>query len=190
VVVVATTMGTQKLNALEGCMNAIVGLGVESEELVVDVEKNVESKKLAAQEGVVHDKKDNPVDKVVMVATTMGKQKVNALEGCMNVVVRLGGMGSIISMVSISPEGFLPYILLPVVVIVMVVIVAVILVVVIVAIDGVVIVVMIIRVEVVVTIIGVVVVVGVSFIIKSDGKIRLPSSGSQSGDSTSLSKAS
>nr|GEV26454.1 hypothetical protein [Tanacetum cinerariifolium] len=76
-------------------------------------------------------------------------------------------MGSIISMVSISPEGFLPSILLLVVVIVTVVIVAVILVVVIVEIDGVVIVVMIIGVEVVVMIIGVVVVVdGVSFIIK------------------------
>nr|GEY37197.1 hypothetical protein [Tanacetum cinerariifolium] len=75
------------------------------------------------------------------------------------------GMGSIISMVSISPEGFMPSILLMVVVIVTVVIVAVILVVV--AINGVVIVVMIIGLEVVVTIIGVVVVVGgVSFIIK------------------------
>nr|GEY22742.1 hypothetical protein [Tanacetum cinerariifolium] len=67
-------------------------------------------------------------------------------------------MGSIISMVSISPEGFMPSILLLVVVIVTVVIVAVILVVFVVAIHGVVIVVMIIRVEVVVTIIGVVVV--------------------------------
>nr|GEU29992.1 reverse transcriptase domain-containing protein [Tanacetum cinerariifolium] len=81
------------------------------------------------------------------------------------------GMGSIKSMVSISPEGFMPSILLLVVVIVTVVIVtvvigAVIMVVVVVAIDGVVIVVMIIEVEVVVTIIGVVVVVGVSFIIK------------------------
>nr|GEU48875.1 hypothetical protein [Tanacetum cinerariifolium] len=76
-------------------------------------------------------------------------------------------MGSIISTVSISPEGFLPSILLLVVVIVTVVIVAVILVVVVVvAIDGVVIFVMIIGVEVVVMIIGVVVVVGVSFIIK------------------------
>nr|GEY90469.1 hypothetical protein [Tanacetum cinerariifolium] len=75
-------------------------------------------------------------------------------------------MGSIISMVSISPEGFLPSILLPVVVIVTVVIIAVILVVVVVAMDGVVIVVMIIGVEVVVMIIRVVVVVGVSFIIK------------------------
>nr|GEV37566.1 retrovirus-related Pol polyprotein from transposon TNT 1-94 [Tanacetum cinerariifolium] len=68
------------------------------------------------------------------------------------------GMGSIISMVFISPEGFMPFILLLVVVIVTVVIVAVILVVVVVAIDGVVIVVMIIGVEVVVTIIRVVVV--------------------------------
>nr|GEY73626.1 hypothetical protein [Tanacetum cinerariifolium] len=76
------------------------------------------------------------------------------------------GIGSIISMVSISPEGFMPSILLLVVVIVMVVIVAVIMVVVVVVIDGVVIVVMIIGVEVVVMIIGVVVVVGVSFIIK------------------------
>nr|GFA44904.1 hypothetical protein [Tanacetum cinerariifolium] len=76
------------------------------------------------------------------------------------------GMGSIISMVSISPEGFLPSILLLVVVIVTVVIVVVILVVIVVAIDGVVIVVMIIGVEVVVTIFRVVVVVGVSFIIK------------------------
>nr|GEW57325.1 hypothetical protein [Tanacetum cinerariifolium] len=66
-------------------------------------------------------------------------------------------MGSFISMVSISPEGFLPSILLLVVVIVMVVIIAVILVVVVVAIDGVVIVVMIIGVEVMVMIIGVVV---------------------------------
>nr|GEV39190.1 ribonuclease H-like domain-containing protein [Tanacetum cinerariifolium] len=74
------------------------------------------------------------------------------------------GMGSTISMISISPEGFLPSILLLVVVIVTLVIVAVILVVV--AIDGVVIVVMIIEVEVVVMIIGVVVVFGVSFIIK------------------------
>nr|GEX93521.1 hypothetical protein [Tanacetum cinerariifolium] len=75
------------------------------------------------------------------------------------------GMGSIISMVSISPKGFLPFILLLVVVIVTVVIVAVILVVV--AINGVVIVAIIIRVEVLVTIIGVVVVGGgVSFIIK------------------------
>nr|GEV95893.1 hypothetical protein [Tanacetum cinerariifolium] len=64
-------------------------------------------------------------------------------------------------MVSISPEGFLPSILLLVVVIVTVVIVAVILVVVVVAIDGVVIVVMIIGVEFVVTIIRVVVVVDV-----------------------------
>nr|GEY87315.1 hypothetical protein [Tanacetum cinerariifolium] len=71
-------------------------------------------------------------------------------------------MGSIISMVSISPKGFLPFIFLLVVVIVTVVIVAVILVVVVVvvAIDGVVIVVMIIGVEVVVTIIGVFVVSG------------------------------
>nr|GEZ41132.1 hypothetical protein [Tanacetum cinerariifolium] len=77
------------------------------------------------------------------------------------------GMGSIISMVFISPEGFLPSILLLVVVIVTIVIVAVILVVIVVVIDGVVIVVMIIRVEVVVMIIRVVVVVGgVSFIIK------------------------
>nr|GEX71925.1 retrovirus-related Pol polyprotein from transposon TNT 1-94 [Tanacetum cinerariifolium] len=76
------------------------------------------------------------------------------------------GDEGIISMVSISPEDFLPSILLLVVVIVTVVIVAVILVVVVVVIDGVVIVVMIIRVEVVVMIIGVVIVVGVSFIIK------------------------
>ncbi|GKD53147.1 hypothetical protein Tco_1286534, partial [Tanacetum coccineum] len=75
------------------------------------------------------------------------------------------GMRSIISMVSISPEGFLPSILLLVVIIVTVVIVAVILVVV-VAIVGVVIVVMIIGVVVVVMIIGVVVVFGVSAIIK------------------------
>nr|GEY44162.1 hypothetical protein [Tanacetum cinerariifolium] len=75
-------------------------------------------------------------------------------------------MRSIISMVSISPEGFLPSILLPVVVIVTVVIVAVILIVVVVAINGVVIVVTIIGVEVVVMIIRVVVVVGDSFIIK------------------------
>nr|GEW88631.1 hypothetical protein [Tanacetum cinerariifolium]GEW92125.1 hypothetical protein [Tanacetum cinerariifolium] len=76
-------------------------------------------------------------------------------------------MGSIISMVFISLEGFLPSILLLVVVIVTAIIVAVILIVVNVAIDGVVIVVMIIGVEDVVTIIGVVVVGGgVSFIIK------------------------
>nr|GEV31969.1 hypothetical protein [Tanacetum cinerariifolium] len=66
---------------------------------------------------------------------------------------------SIISMVSISPEGFMSSILLPVVVIVTVVIVAVIMVVVVVMIDGVVIIIMIIRVEVMVMIIGVVVVV-------------------------------
>ncbi|GJZ14857.1 hypothetical protein Tco_0550534 [Tanacetum coccineum] len=77
------------------------------------------------------------------------------------------GMRSIISMVSISPKGFLPSILLLVVIIVTVVIVVVIviLVVVVVAIIGVVIVVMIIGVVVVVMIIGVVVVV-VSSIIK------------------------
>nr|GFD02635.1 hypothetical protein [Tanacetum cinerariifolium] len=75
----------------------------KSEEPLVDVEKNVESEKLATQYGVVYDKKDNPAckeklthnnpvvnTKVIMVATTIGKQKVNALEGCMNVVVRLG----------------------------------------------------------------------------------------------------
>ncbi|GKB83835.1 hypothetical protein Tco_0950730 [Tanacetum coccineum] len=67
------------------------------------------------------------------------------------------GMRSIISTVSISPEGFLPSILLLVVIIVTVVIVSVILVVVVVAIVGVVIVVAIIR---------VVVVAGVSAIIK------------------------
>nr|GEU51971.1 reverse transcriptase domain-containing protein [Tanacetum cinerariifolium] len=75
------------------------------------------------------------------------------------------GMRYIISMVSISHEGFMPSILLLVVVIVTVVIVVVIMVVVVAAIDGVVIVVLIIGVEVVVMIIGVVVVVGVSFII-------------------------
>ncbi|GKA95093.1 hypothetical protein Tco_0817131, partial [Tanacetum coccineum] len=66
------------------------------------------------------------------------------------------GMRSIISTVSISPEGFLPSILLLVVIIVTVVIVVVtvILVVVVVAIIGVVIVVTIIRVVVVVMIIG------------------------------------
>ncbi|GKA78235.1 hypothetical protein Tco_0784772, partial [Tanacetum coccineum] len=71
------------------------------------------------------------------------------------------GMRSIISMVFISPEGFLPSILLLVVIIVTVVIVVVmvILVVVVVAIIGVVVVVMIIGVVVVVMIIGVVVVV-------------------------------
>ncbi|GKB79637.1 hypothetical protein Tco_0946532 [Tanacetum coccineum] len=58
------------------------------------------------------------------------------------------GMRSIISTVSISPEGFLPSILLLVVIIVTVVIVTVILVVVVVAIVGVVIVVAIIRVVV------------------------------------------
>ncbi|GJR24047.1 hypothetical protein Tco_0972574 [Tanacetum coccineum] len=78
------------------------------------------------------------------------------------------GMRSIISMVSISLEGFLPSILLLVMIIVAVVIVAVILVVVVVAIVGVVIVVMIIGVFVIVMIIRVVVVVvvGVSFILK------------------------
>ncbi|GJS62243.1 hypothetical protein Tco_0657027 [Tanacetum coccineum] len=78
------------------------------------------------------------------------------------------GMRSIISTVSISLEGFLPSILLLVMIIVAVVIVAVILVVVVVAIVGVVIVVMIIGVFVIVTIIRVVVVVvvGVSFILK------------------------
>ncbi|GJT96531.1 hypothetical protein Tco_1092049 [Tanacetum coccineum] len=67
------------------------------------------------------------------------------------------GMRSIISTVSISLEGFLPSILLLVVIIVVVVIVAVILVVVVVAIVGVVI---------IVAIIGVFVVVGISTIIK------------------------
>nr|GEW42944.1 putative reverse transcriptase domain-containing protein [Tanacetum cinerariifolium] len=85
--------------------------------------------------------------------------------GCV-LMQRSKGMWSIISMVSISLEDFLPSILLLVVVIVIVVIVAVIMVVVVVAIDGLVIVVMIIGVEVVVMIIRVVVVVGVSFIIK------------------------
>ncbi|GJW59717.1 hypothetical protein Tco_0109052 [Tanacetum coccineum] len=75
-------------------------------------------------------------------------------------------MRSIISMVSISPEGFVPSILLLVVIIVMGVIVAVILVVVVIAIVGVVIVAMIIGVVVMATIIGVVVVVGVCAIIK------------------------
>nr|GEW80037.1 hypothetical protein [Tanacetum cinerariifolium] len=83
----------------------------------------------------------------------------------MECTLPIQGMGSIISMVSISPEGFMPSILLLVVVIVTVVIVVVILVVVVVAIDGVVIVVMIIGIDVVVMIIGVVVVGGgVSFI--------------------------
>ncbi|GJW12979.1 hypothetical protein Tco_0017112, partial [Tanacetum coccineum] len=76
------------------------------------------------------------------------------------------GMRSIISMVSISLEGFLPSILLLVVIIVAIVIVAVILIVVVVVIVRVVIVVIIIGVVVVVTIIRVVVVVGVSTIIK------------------------
>ncbi|GJU31296.1 hypothetical protein Tco_1174885 [Tanacetum coccineum] len=78
------------------------------------------------------------------------------------------GMRSIISIVSISPEGFLPSILLLVVIIVTVVIVVVmvILVVVFVAIIGVVIVVTLIGVVVVVMIIGVVGVVVVSSIIK------------------------
>ncbi|GJR85816.1 hypothetical protein Tco_0209827 [Tanacetum coccineum] len=69
------------------------------------------------------------------------------------------GMRFVISMVSISLEGFLPSILLLVMIIVAVVIVVVILVVVVVAIVGVVIVVMIIGVFVIVTIIRVVVVV-------------------------------
>nr|GFC15039.1 hypothetical protein [Tanacetum cinerariifolium] len=79
------------------------------------------------------------------------------------------GMRSIISMVSISLEGFMPSILLLVVIIIAVVIVAVILVVgVIDAIVGVVIVVASIGVVVVVMIIGIVVIVdgGVSYIIK------------------------
>ncbi|GJT81140.1 hypothetical protein Tco_1055482 [Tanacetum coccineum] len=78
------------------------------------------------------------------------------------------GMRSIISTVSISLKGFLPSILLLVMIIVAVVIVAVILVVVVVAIVRVVIVVMIIGVFVIVMIIRVVVVVvvGVSFILK------------------------
>nr|GEY20717.1 hypothetical protein [Tanacetum cinerariifolium] len=77
------------------------------------------------------------------------------------------GMRSIISMVSISLEGFLPSILLLVVILVAVVIVVVILVVVVIdAIVGVVIVVTGIGVVVVVMIIGIVIVVGVSFIIK------------------------
>ncbi|GKB79498.1 hypothetical protein Tco_0946393 [Tanacetum coccineum] len=73
------------------------------------------------------------------------------------------GMRSVISMVSISLEGFLPSILLLVMIIVAVVIVAVILVVVVVTIVGVVIVVMIIGVFVIVTIIRVVVVVVVGW---------------------------
>ncbi|GJR98397.1 hypothetical protein Tco_0270571 [Tanacetum coccineum] len=76
------------------------------------------------------------------------------------------GMRSIISMVSISPQGFLPSILLLVVIIVVVVMVAVIMVVVVVAVVGVFIVVAIIGVVVIVMIIRVVVVVGVSAIIK------------------------
>nr|GEV58309.1 hypothetical protein [Tanacetum cinerariifolium] len=79
------------------------------------------------------------------------------------------GMRSIISMVSISLEGFLPSILLLAVIIVAVVIVAVILVVVVIdAIVGVVIVVVSIGIVVVVMIIGIVVIVdgGVSYIIK------------------------
>ncbi|GKC52390.1 hypothetical protein Tco_1075135 [Tanacetum coccineum] len=74
------------------------------------------------------------------------------------------GMRSIISMVSISPEGFLPSILMLVVIIVTVVIVTVILVVVVVAIIEVVIVVTIIGVVVVVMIIEVVSVVASSII--------------------------
>nr|GFA43233.1 hypothetical protein [Tanacetum cinerariifolium] len=80
------------------------------------------------------------------------RAKVDSARSCvMQCRLPTQGMGSIISMVSISPKGFLPSILLLVVVIITVVIVAVILVVI-----------------VVVTIIGVVVVVvgGVSFIIK------------------------
>ncbi|GJV68452.1 hypothetical protein Tco_1483961 [Tanacetum coccineum] len=77
------------------------------------------------------------------------------------------GMRSIISTVSISLEGFLPSILMLVVIIVAIVMITVIWVVVVVAIVGVVIVVGIIGVFVDVTIIGVVVVVGgVSSIIK------------------------
>ncbi|GJW34141.1 hypothetical protein Tco_0054173 [Tanacetum coccineum] len=85
------------------------------------------------------------------------------LENC---TLPIEGMRSIISTVSISLEGFLPSILLLVMIIVAVVIVAVILVVVVVAIVRVVIVVMIIGVFVIVMIIRVVVVVvvGVSFI--------------------------
>nr|GEV59981.1 hypothetical protein [Tanacetum cinerariifolium] len=100
------------------------------------------------------------VEGVFVAAAKVGQQRGDVAclvtkrwtEGACKLLCK--GMGSIISMVSISPEGFLPSILLLVVVIVMVVIVAVILVVVVVAIDGVVIVVMIIGVEVVVMIIG------------------------------------
>ncbi|GJV79134.1 hypothetical protein Tco_1515004 [Tanacetum coccineum] len=83
------------------------------------------------------------------------------------------GMRSIISMVSISLEGFLPSILL---LVVTVVIVAVILVVVVVAIVGVVIVVMIIGVFVIVTIIRVVVEIGWAYAFPPDkaSSVRVP----------------
>ncbi|GJZ66635.1 hypothetical protein Tco_0623331 [Tanacetum coccineum] len=101
----------------------------------------------------------------------MGGLGVTCARSCvMQCTLPTQGMRSIISMVSISPEGFLPSILLLVVtvVIVAVVMVTVILVVVVVAIVGVVIVVAIIGVFVIVMIIRVVVVVvgGVPYIIK------------------------
>ncbi|GKC86235.1 glutamine--tRNA ligase-like protein [Tanacetum coccineum] len=50
--------GTQKVNALKGCMNAVVGLGVGGLKKpvveVVDAEKNVESEKPVAQEAVTN----------------------------------------------------------------------------------------------------------------------------------------
>nr|GEV70179.1 hypothetical protein [Tanacetum cinerariifolium] len=97
----------------------------------VVVEKKTDVPTIAKVEFVRPKQQEKPVRKPVrLTAITIKGKRV--------------GMGSIIYMVSISPEGFLPFILLLVVVIVTVVIIAVIMVVVVVAIDGVVIVVMII----------------------------------------------
>ncbi|GJS04051.1 hypothetical protein Tco_0320559 [Tanacetum coccineum] len=104
---------------------------------------------------------------VPKVVTRLGVTR-SARSYVMQCTLPTQGMRFIISTVSISPEGFLPSILLLVVIIVTVVIVVVtvILVVVVVAITGVVIVVTIIGVVVIVMIIGVVGVVVVSSIIK------------------------
>nr|GEX20590.1 hypothetical protein [Tanacetum cinerariifolium] len=106
---------------------------------------------------------------VVIVAVILVVVVIDAIVGVVIVVASIGGMRSIISMVSISLEGFVPPILLLVVIIVAVVIAAVILVVIVIdAIIGVVIVVASIGVVVVFMIIGIVFIVdgGVSHIIK------------------------
>ncbi|GKA51737.1 hypothetical protein Tco_0744933 [Tanacetum coccineum] len=94
---------------------------------------------------------------------TKTRQSINVKSHIFNCALPTEGMRSIISTVSISLEGFLPSILLLVMIIVVVI-----LVVMVVALVGVVIVVMIIGVLVIITIIRVVVVVvgGVSFILK------------------------